>query len=294
MSPSETLESFVMRQDPKFLLFFHCYCGDVSSCGVLKARWIIWRWRVQHMTWTSAKTATTCGSWNVSVQRSGCGFFNMWCLWCPLGRKTPTRLLEDNQRHKQDVDGIYEVRKSLSWFGDEFCMRIFFGACSSFSNFETPMKELDQKVYEKNFQALEEQGRWCAWTVVLGGLVFIPLPWPGFFEISEKHECCTSIWGSRAFFPWAECHMWTKNLSIIHNPCHFHSTYCFIFLFVCHMPFFRLAARTMWPNLPVALWSSVRFGRIEGNAKFQWNAGRSVNSWNVNLVNFLEMLNGSI
>lgn len=38
-------------------------------------------------------------------------------------------------------------------------MRIFFGACSSFSNFETPMKELDQKVYEKNFQALEEQGR---------------------------------------------------------------------------------------------------------------------------------------
>ena len=82
-----------MRQDPRFLLFFHCYCSDVSSCGVSKARWIIWRWRVQHMTWTSAKTATTCGSWNVSVQRSGCGFFNMWCLWCPLGRKTPIGFL---------------------------------------------------------------------------------------------------------------------------------------------------------------------------------------------------------
>ena len=38
-------------------------------------------------------------------------------------------------------------------------MHIFFCAYSSFSNFETPMKELDQKVYEKNFQALEEQGR---------------------------------------------------------------------------------------------------------------------------------------
>ena len=38
-------------------------------------------------------------------------------------RKAERQRLEDNQRHKQDVDGIYE--------------------------------ELDQKVYEKNFQTLE-------------------------------------------------------------------------------------------------------------------------------------------
>ena len=227
-----------MRQDPRFLLFFHCYCSDVSSCGVSKAQ-------VNNLTVKSAAHDVDIGKNSDDLRKlerqraeERLWFFQHVMFVMPTWSKNSNWLLEDNQRHKQDVDGIYEVRKSLSWFGDEFCMRIFFGACSSFSNFETPMKELDQKVYEKNFQALEEQGQWCAWTVVLGGLVFIPLPWPGFFEISEKHECCTSIWGSRAFFPWAECHMWTKSLSIIHNPCHFHSSYCFIFLFVCHMPFF--------------------------------------------------------
>ena len=41
-------------------------------------------------------------------------FFQHVMFVMPTWSKNSNWLLEDNQRHKQDVDGIYEVRKSLS------------------------------------------------------------------------------------------------------------------------------------------------------------------------------------
>ena len=125
----------------------------IPSLDKALERWTTWQWRARLMMWTLAKTVTTCASSSVSGQRRmsqlmvplsrfrqliqqrsksivpvslGChknllsaivektsSFYQL-----PSVLSVPTNnCTEDNQRHKQDVDGIYEVRRELQLAG---------------------------------------------------------------------------------------------------------------------------------------------------------------------------------